>query len=180
MQRLIATLLLAALVLGAVAVRAQPLSGGADEVRAAYLYRFLAYVDWPDQAFATPEAPLVIGVVANDAVATELSRVLIGRTAHGRPVAARRLVPGDSLDGVQALYVGDAALLRSAWLQRARERPVLIVADGVASLDAGAALAFVRVDDRLRFDASLRAVERAGLRVSSRLLALAQRVVGAP
>jgi len=158
----------------------QPLTGGADEVKAAYLYRFLAYVDWPDAAFAGPNAPLVIGVAGNDAVAAELARVVVGRTAHGRPLAARRVAPGDALDDVHVLYVGDAALLRAAWLQRARDRPLLIVADGFTALDAGAAIAFVLVEDRLRFDASLRAIDRAGLRVSSRLLALAQRVVGAP
>jgi hypothetical protein len=106
--------------------------------------------------------------------------VLAGRSAHGRALVARRLALGDALDDVHLIYVGDAALLRSAWLQRARDRPLLLVADGFAALDAGASIAFVLVDDRLRFDASLRAIDRAGLRVSSRLLALAQRVVGAP
>jgi len=155
-------------------------SGGADEVKAAYLYRFLAYVEWPDAAFAWPNAPLVIGVAGNDAVAAELARVVVGRTAHGRPLVARRLAIGDALDGVHVLYVGDVVLLGTPWLQRARDRPLLIVADGVAALDAGASITFVLVDDRLRFDASLRAIDRAGLRVSSRLLALAQRVVGGP
>jgi len=160
--------------------RAQPLSGGADEVKAAYLYRFLSYVDWPDAAFVGPATPIVIGVAGNDAVAVELARVLVGRTAHGRPLVARRLAIGDALDDVHVVYVGDPALLRTAWLQRARDRPLLMVADGFSALDAGASIAFVLVDERLRFDASLRAIDRAGLRVSSRLLALAQRVVGAP
>ena len=66
------------------------------------------------------------------------------------------------------------------WLQRERDRPLLIVADGAQGLEAGALLAFVLVENRLRFEASLRAAERSGLKVSSRLLALAQRVTGAP
>ncbi|HUP08576.1 MAG TPA: YfiR family protein [Caldimonas sp.] len=180
MQRVVAAWFALVAALWSTGVLAQPLTGGADEVKAAYLYRFLAYVDWPDAAFASPNAPIVIGVVGSDAVAAELARVLVGRTAHGRPVAARRLASGDAFDDVHVLYAGDAALLRSAWLQRARERPLLLVADGFQALDAGACIAFVLVDDRLRFDASLRAIDRTGLRVSSRLLALAQRVVGAP
>jgi len=179
-QRIVWHIAGALLLLLSSVARAQPLSGGAEEVKAAYLYRFLAYVDWPDAAFGGPATPIVIGVVGNDVVATELARVLAGRTAHGRALVARRLVVGDALDDVHVVYVGDAALLRSAWLQRARDRPLLLVADGFAALDAGASIAFVLVEDRLRFDASLRAIDRAGLRVSSRLLALAQRVVGAP
>lgn len=159
---------------------AQALSAPVDEVKAAYLYRFVGYIEWPEAAFATPSSPLVIGVAAADAVYAELNRVLDGRTAHGRAVVARRLATGDPAEGVQVLFVGDSALLRSAWLQRMRDRPVLLVSDAPQGLENGSALNFVLVDDRLRFEASLRATERAGLKVSSRLLALAQRVVGAP
>ncbi len=159
---------------------AQGLSGAADEVKAAYLYRFIGFIEWPDDAFAGPGTPLVIGVASADAVYAELSRALVGRNAKGRPVLARKVAAGDALEGVQMLYIGDPALARSAWVQRLRDRHVLLVTDGPQGLDAGAALNFVLVEDRLRFEASLRAAERAGLKVSSRLLALAQRVVGTP
>jgi hypothetical protein len=157
---------------------AQALSGAADEVKAAYLYRFVGYIEWPDGAFTSAESPLVIGVAGSDPVHAELNRVLLGRSAHGRPLVVRKVVPGESLDGVHVLFVGDAGLARSPWLQRHRDRPLLIVTDAAQGLDAGAGLNFVLVDDRLRFEASMRAIERAGLKVSSRLLALAQRVVG--
>jgi len=159
---------------------AQILSAPADQVKAAYLYRFVNYIDWPDTAFANPSSPLVIGVAGADAVYAELGRVLAGRTAHGRAVAPRRLAAGDSLEGVHVLFTGDAALLRGPWVQRARDRPVLLVSDVPQGLESGSVLNFVLVDQHLRFEASLNAAERAGLKVSSRLLALAQRVVGTP
>jgi hypothetical protein len=166
-----------ALLLGSAGAFAQALSAAADEVKAAYLYRFTGYIEWPDAAFASADAPFVIGVSGADAVLAELARVLAGRTTHGRPVVARRIAPGDSLDGVQVLYVGDVGLARSPWAQRLRDRPLLLVTDGPQGLEAGGALNFVLIEDRLRFEASMRAIERAGLKVSSRLLALAQRVV---
>lgn len=172
-------LLLAGLLLSA-SIKGHAVSGGADEVKAAYLYKFVGYIEWPDSAFAGAETPIVIGVVGADPVHAELVRVVAGRTAQGRPLVARRLAPGDGLDGVHLLYVGEPALMRTPWLQGARERPVLIVSDMPQGLEAGSALNFVPVQDRLRFEASLRAVERAGLKVSSRLLALAQRVVSVP
>ena len=85
-----------------------------------------------------------------------------------------------AFDGVHVLYVGEPGLMRTQWLQAARDRPMLIVTDMPQGLDVGSALNFVPVQDRLRFEASLRAVDRTGLKVSSRLLALAQRVVNAP
>ena len=159
---------------------AQTLSGGVDEVKAAYLYKFVDYVEWPEAAFIGADAPIVIGIVGADSIHAELVRVVTGRSSHGRPLAARRLVAGDSIEGVHLLHVGEAGILRSAWLQAARGRPILIVTDGPQGLDAGAALNFVAVQNHMRFEASLRAAERAGLKISSRLLALAQRVVGAP
>jgi hypothetical protein len=78
------------------------------------------------------------------------------------------------------LYVGDLGLARSPWVQSLRDRPLLLVTDGPGGLEVGGALSFVLVQDRLRFEASLPAIDRAGLKVSSRLLALAQRVVPAP
>ena len=168
-----------ALLMPAVAA-AQPLSAAADEVKAAYLYKFIGYVEWPESALPAPGSPLVIGVVGADAVEAELSRVLVGRTALGRPLVARRVAPGNSTDDLQVLFVGDVDLARSAWLQRLRNRPILIVTDAPQGLDAGGALNFVLIKGHLRFEASLRAVDRAGLKISSRLLALARRVVGAP
>lgn len=160
-------------------LRAQPqtLAARSDEVKAAYLYKFLDYVEWPDAAFASPEQPLIIGVVGADPVHAELRRILVGRTSRGRSVVARKLVPGDAFDGVQLVFVGDAGLARSPWVQRLRDRPLLIVADTPQALDLGAAINFIVIEDRLRFEASVRAAERAGLKLSSRLLSLAQRVV---
>ena len=167
-----------ALLMPAVAA-AQPLSAAADEVKAAYLYKFIGYVEWPESALPAPGNPLVIGVVGADAVEAELVRVLAGHSAFGRPLIARTVAPGDPTEDLQVLFVGDAGLMRSAWLQRLRDRPILIVTDAPQGLDAGAALNFVLIRGHLRFEASLPAVERAGLKVSSRLLALARRVVGA-
>lgn len=163
--------------LGTVVARSQPTAHGAEEVKAAYLYKFVGFIEWPDSAFASAESPVVIGVAGTEAVYAELSRVLAGRTGHGRALVARRLVPGDPVDGVHVLFVGDAAIVRGPWMQRVRDRPLLIVTDTPQGLESGSALNFVLVDDRVRFEASSRAIERAGLKVSSRLLALAQRVV---
>jgi hypothetical protein len=180
LPRLFAWLAFVAALLQVEVGAAQGMSGAADEVKAAYLYKFVSYIDWPEAAFSGADDPLVIGVAGADGVYAELSRVLVGRSAHGRPLQARRVLPGDPVERVQMLYVGDLDLARSPWAQRLRDRPVLLVTESPGGLDAGGALSFVLVQDRLRFEASLRAIDRAGLKVSSRLLALAQRVVPAP
>lgn len=158
-----------------------PLHAGAEEaleasVKAAYLYKFLGYVDWPAGTFASPDAPHVVGVVGADDVHAELLRLVAGRQVNGRGLVVKRIASGDSLDGLQVLYIGRAARA-SALLPQLAGRPVLAVTDVPSGLVEGSALNFVLVQGRVRFEASLPAAERAGIKLSARLLAVAERVV---
>ena len=145
-------------------------------VKAAYLYKFLAYVDWPPATFPAGDSPQVIGVIGADAVHAELRQLVASRPAPTRPLVVRRLAPGDSLDGLHVLYVGRAA--RPGQVAPALAgRPVLVVTDAPSGLADGGALNFVIVDGRVRFEAAPAAAERGGLKLSARLLAVAERVV---
>jgi hypothetical protein len=146
-------------------------------VKAAYVYRFLAHVDWPPQALGDPSDPLVIGVAGGDDVGDELERVVAGRQVAGHPVQVRRLAGDEAAEPVHVMFVGRGVRQPSRLIQRLQGRPVLVVTDGGAGLDAGAMLHFVPVDGRVRFEASPAAAERSGIRLGARLLALAERVV---
>ncbi|MDQ6620189.1 MAG: YfiR family protein [Pseudomonadota bacterium] len=156
-----------------------PQSPAATErgIKAAFVYKFLAYVDWPAVAFSAPEAPIVIGVIGADDLALELQQITAMRNVNGRPVLVRRLREGDSPAGVHVLVVGrgDSARL-PAVMRSVQQRPVLTVSEAPAGLDAGAVINFVLVDGRVRFEISVDAAERNGLKLSSRLLTVAQNV----
>jgi hypothetical protein len=157
----------------------QALDGVTDvQVKAAYLYKFGAFVEWPAQAFAAPEAPFVIGVAGAEAVAAELERIVAGRSVHGRSVSVRRVGRGDALTGLHVLFVGDR---QGALLGKLRESAqpvaVLVVTEAAEGVPKGSAINLVPIDNRLRFDIAPRAAERAQLRISARLLAVARRVV---
>ncbi len=175
----LAWLAFAAMLLGGVApVRAQE-AGAAPEraVKAAFLYKFLGYVEWPAAAFAQPDAPLIVGIVGADDVAAELAQITTGRTIDNRPIAVRRLHEGDSLEGVHAVFIGRAEATRLGSLLRAtRERPILTVTENPGALDQGSVINFLLLDGRVRFEISVDAAEKSGLKLSSRLLAVAQSV----
>lgn len=157
--------------------RAQSPAADIELVKAAYLYRFTGYVEWPPAAFASPTSPLVIGVAGNDTVAAELGRMMAGRTGMARPVQVRRLAPGDTLQGLHVLFVAGSGSTLGEWAHKADGLPVLVVGDSPDGLEQGVALNFVVADRRLRFEASRRAFDRAGLKASAHLLALATRVL---
>lgn len=148
------------------------------EVKAAYLFRFLAFVEWPQSSFLRPDSPIVIGVLGDEAVLEELRAIVPGRVVQGRPVAAVRLTldnrQGASLAGVHVLFVGGEASAQLARL--APTRAILVVSDAERGLDQGAVVNFVRAEGRVRFEVAVDAAEQRELRISSRMLAVASSV----
>ncbi|HZE92468.1 MAG TPA: YfiR family protein [Rhizobacter sp.] len=153
---------------------------GLDELKAAYLYKFTSFVDWPNAAFETGDSPIVIGIVGNARVRDHLTSLLSGRLAQGRPVVVKQFGAGDAIAEVNVLFVAGSLSLRKDWERRLDGRPVLWVTDVPGGLARGSLINFVQVNHRLRFEASLPAIERSGLGVSSRLLALAETVLTKP
>lgn len=146
-------------------------------VKAAFLYQFAGYVEWPANAFAQPGAPITIAVLGADALAAELSQVVTGRTVGGRVVSVKRVKPGESLAGVHILFIGRAESERLGQLaQAAQPRAILTVTETDGALTKGSMINFVLVDRRVRFEVALDSAEKGGLRLSSRLLAVAQQV----
>jgi hypothetical protein len=148
------------------------------QVKAAFLYKFAGYVEWPAGAFPTPEAPMTIGVYGDEALAKELATLVQGRRSAGRPVAVVRLKSVDPVPDVRVLFV---ARERSDELpeiaERTKGRPTLIVTEDEYALGNGSMINFVLSGGRVRFDVDLAAVNHGPIALSSRLLAVAQQVL---
>jgi hypothetical protein len=162
---------------GAAQARVQSAGDSALErrVKAAFLYKFLGYAEFPAPAFDNAGAPLVIGVVGADDIAGELTRIVAGRSVNGRPIVVRALREADLAQPTHMLFVAGADDARSTRLLRASTAP-LTVTECDGGLAAGAVINFTIVDDRVRFDVSLDAAEKKNIKLSSRLLVVANRV----
>ena len=149
-------------------------------VKAAFLCKFAGYVEWP-RAAAADASPLTIGVLGSAEMADELARITAGRTVNQRPVHVRQLSEGESLEGLQILFIGtDGGESLAASLHPALGLPILTVTDAPGALTSGSMINFTVDRDRVRFEVSLPAAERGRLKLSSRLLAVAQRVEREP
>jgi hypothetical protein len=141
-------------------------------VKAAFIYHFATFVVWPESA--QPQADFVVAVLGDDKVAEELEEYLPGHSIQGRPMRARRIGSLEELDNDAVLFIGSGrmnVLARS--FDAISDQPVLLVADAPGALRKGAMINFEIVDGRVRFEIALRAAERAGLNLSSRLLSAA-------
>jgi YfiR/HmsC-like len=168
-----------ALLLSAAAASAQSADSAPDySIKAAYLYNFATYVEWPSAALGDGDASFVIGVLGDERVADYLASMTAPREVHGRPIEVRQVQRSDPLDSLHMLFIDryDADTLprlRAA----AREHSVLLVTDWEGALESGSVINFRQVDQRIRFEVSLDAAAGCGLSVSSRMLAVAERVL---
>jgi hypothetical protein len=160
--------------LSCLAVGADTPSGGGVErgVKAAFLYKFLGYVEYPQDS-----GPLVVGVLGADDIGTELVRITTGRNVGGRPVAVRMLRDGDAMTGLHMVFVGADAARTASVLNAARQQGVLTVTEQDSGLQQGSVINFRLVEDRVRFEVSLPAAEKSGIKLSSRLLSVAYYVL---
>ncbi len=142
-------------------------------VKAAFLFKFLSYVDWRPGTLAEPTTPIVLGIMDADVIADALTSIAVGRKVGEHPVEIRRLRPSDSLDGVHMLFAGREHGVRTRQVAATQRRGILLVTDYEGALEDGSAINLVRVDNRVRFEVSLDATEKSGIKLSSRLLAVA-------
>jgi hypothetical protein len=151
------------------------------QVKAAFVYKFGDYVEWPAETFADDRAPLRIGVLGADELADELARIVAQRTMSGHPVRISKLRTGEQALGQHLVFVGsDAGVHLEEVLEAGRGQAVLIVTESPQALRRGSTINFVVVDTKVRFDIALATAQERGIKISSRLLAVARKVVGKP
>jgi hypothetical protein len=170
--------LLLASLLWTAAAGGDPIDSASEQsIKAAYLYKFADYVEWPESAMRDRRAPLTIGVIGADSLADELEEMTRGRTAHGRPIEVKRITAEDPLQGLHVLFVSAAgsADLRDLTMA-ARQHSVLLVTESGDALEVGSIINFRPVDQRIRFEVSLDSADRSHLKLSARLLAVALHV----
>lgn len=146
-------------------------------VKAAYLLNFTRYTEWPPAAFSGPGDPLTVCIVGRDPFGPVLDQTFQGRRTSGRPL--RLLRPARPTEGIcHVAFLGAAtpAVLES-WLAALATEPTLTVGDTESFVDAGGMIGFVIVDETVRFEINLPAVRIGRLRLSSRLLSLATRLL---
>lgn len=147
------------------------------QVKAAYLYNFAKFIEWPPGSFADRRAPIVFGVLGEDPFGEALD-LLRGKGVHGRPVVVRRGDGLEELAGCHVLFIAASEEGRlGSLLERLGKSPVLTVGDTDLFARRGGMIQFVTAGSRVRFAVNPQVLRRVGLKASSRLLELAEVVL---
>jgi hypothetical protein len=156
-------------------LQAEPL----DEyhVKAAFLYNFAKFIDWPAEAFRSPGDALSICVIGQDPFGAALDNVLAGKEIGGRALAVRRISDARQTAGCQILFVSSSANKRVLPAVAAAKQPGILTVGEAGDVNAERmVIVFSLEGGKVRFEVNLPAAREAGLRISSRLLTLATAV----
>ena len=143
-------------------------------VKAALLLNFARFIEWPEGAFATERTPVDVCVLAPNPFGDALAQALEGETIGNRPLALREVRSAAESGGCHLLFVPAGA--ETPALLRERSAHTITVGESNRFEDMGGAVRFVLEGGRVRFNVNLQPVEERGVRISARMLKLANRV----
>lgn len=158
----------APLLLFAAEVRYEPV-----QIKAAYLYNFTKFVDWPTDRFASAESALVIGVSRDGPLHQQLQKVVRDRTVNNRSIVVKIIDSDEDVRSVHLLFVasGDEFLVDQA--AGTHTAGPLTVGESERFTALGGCITFVARSDKIQFEINQTAAEQAGLKLNARLLSLA-------
>jgi hypothetical protein len=145
------------------------------QVKAAFLFNFAKFVEWPAGALAPGPAPIAIGIVGQDPFGSMIEDVTRSERVNGREIVVRRLDAGDDLRSQHILFISESERHRWTEIFASLEgASVLTVGDVEGFTQAGGVIRLTNDDRRIALEISLGAADRAFLKISSRLLSLAR------
>lgn len=166
-----------------VAARAETQQGDATEyqVKAAYLYNFGKFVEWPSSATGRADRPFAICVLGDDPFGNALDSAVAGATIRGNNVVAKRISNADQIDGCRIVFISTSEIDRLPEVLAGLDKSsVLTVSDIPQFSQRGGMIQFVFDRNRVRFEINVTNAEDAGLSLSSELLKVAMRVMRTP
>jgi hypothetical protein len=145
-------------------------------IKAAYLYNFALFVEWPADAFASADAPFVIGILGSDPFGDALTQIVSGKRINRRRIHVEVAQYAHDLRRAQLVFVSAADAPRLAELlvpAVSSGTPQLVVGETDVFLRHGGTISFTVRDNKVGYDINLEAARKARLVVSSKLLSLA-------
>ena len=162
-------------------VAAQASSPNEYAVKAAFLFHFGQFVEWPERAFQNANSPVVYCTIGEDPFHGALDETLKGKTIDARDLQVRHLKDGSEAQGCHVAFIGKTGKRRvTDELASLGSNPVLTIGETEEFAKNNGMIAFCMEENKIRFNINLGAAEKANLKISARLLTLAKTVIGKP
>lgn len=167
--------LTAALLLAAAEGTPQEAQPSEYQLKAAFIYNFAQFVEWPPAAFAEATSPLVIGVLGESPFGGALEQTVRGKALQAHPLIIKAFrSPAEATNNCHVLFISASEKRRLGEIVAGlRGTSVLTVGETEGFIEAGGMINFIQHGKKIRFQINNQAAKSAGLKVSSKLLSLA-------
>lgn len=174
-RRAAASVIVVATLVASLLVSPKAIAQSEDQIMAAFLFNFARYVEWPQDAFDRSDMPVNICMLSTKEFGDVVSKTVSGKTVADRAVVVRWTADLPETAGCHILFIGrEFGKSHSEAVAELGGMSVFTVADQEGFAKAGGIANFFRAENRIRFEINPRAAQKAGLKISSRLLRLAK------
>jgi hypothetical protein len=175
--RLMKALTMAMLALNLLAATGLPAGGQSGQVseyaaKAAFLYNFAKYVEWPAHAFPADDSPVIFGVLGENPFGTTLQQIIGDKRIGMRPLVVRHFETAVEARECHVLFIKTDRRRTDEAVKAIGTAPVLTVGEAKGFLGAGGVINFFLEGNFIRFEISNDNAKRGGLKLSSKLLSL--------
>lgn len=171
--RAIALLFLFGMFFGPGASSAMPAEPTEPEIKAAFVFHFIKFVDWSRNILLPEDLAITLCVLGQDPL-EEALQSLTGKIVQGKSLSVRRITRPREADGCQVLYISRSEKEQVGNILKGIKEGVLTIGDMQSFASTGGIINFVIVENRVSFEINVDAAEKARLRISSQLLKLAK------
>jgi hypothetical protein len=147
------------------------------QLKAAFLYHFAQFIQWPSNAFENPTSPMVIAILGDNPFGGGLEKAVSGKSINNHPLTVREIrSPTEATNSCHLLFISSSEKKRLPEILTAlRGTSVLTVGEMERFTESGGIINFTMEGGKIRFQINAAAAENAGLKISSKLLSLAFR-----
>ena len=144
------------------------------DVKAAFLYHFGQFAEWPSDTFSSDSSPFIYGIIGDDPFGAALESIISSKTIQGRSLTLKRFRSIDELEFCHVLFIGSSESERlQEILDALQPWHVLTVGEMEQFAHQGGIINFVIEDNKVRFEINIEAANQAAVRINSKLLRLA-------
>jgi hypothetical protein len=140
------------------------------QVKAAFLFNFTHFVEWPAQAFSSTQSPMVIGILGKDPYGRTLSQIISGEKAGEHPLFIKVYSGSEDVSGCQLLFINAGRKEAEETILKLKGRSILTISDNPDFLRQGGMIRFFTRNNKIQLEINPEAIKAANLVVSSGLL----------
>jgi hypothetical protein len=163
------------LVFGLFFTTAQTTANREYQVKAAFLFNFTQFVEWPANALPETKTPLVIGVLGQNPFGTYLQEIISGEQVNGHPLVIQQYKNAEEIKTCHILFINLTEKDKPEQvIASLKGRSILTVGDGANFIKQGGMIRFITRDNKIQFQINPESAKGADLMVSAKLLKLAE------